>query len=77
MGVHEFVNYLGMDFNISEAFGGCNMNDATAIMIMGGRTCHPCWVSSGRSMTYLSSFLVMTSKGILLLHYVNSKKGDF
>ena len=38
-----------------------------AIMIMGGRTCHPCWVGSGRSTVYLSSFPVVASKGNLLV----------
>ena len=26
------------------------------VIIMGGRICHPCWVSNRRSMVYLSNF---------------------
>lgn len=46
-------------------------------MIMGGRTCQPCWVSSWRSTVYFSSFLVEASKGNLSLHYVSSKNWTF
>ena len=38
-----------------------------AMMIFGGRTVHPCWVSGGRSMLYFSSFLLVASCGTLLL----------
>ena len=48
-----------------------------AVMIMGGRTCQPCWVSSWRSTVYFSSFLVEASKGNLSLHYVSSKNWTF
>jgi len=32
-----------------------------AVIIFGGRTDHPCWVSKGRSMSYFSNFLVVAS----------------
>ena len=48
-----------------------------SFMIIGGRTCHPCWVSSGRSTAYLSGCLVVASKENLLLQYVNSKSWTF
>jgi len=48
-----------------------------SIMIMGGRTCRTCWVSSGRSTTYLLGFLVLASKENLSLQYVNSKSWTF
>lgn len=30
-----------------------------AVVIFKGRTCHPCWVNSGRSRLYFSSFHVV------------------
>jgi len=47
------------------------------VRITGRRTCHPCWVSSGRSTAYLSSFLVVASEGNLSLQYVNSNIWTF
>ena len=36
-----------------------------------------CWLSSGRSTAYLSSFFVMASNGNLSLQNVNSKNWTF
>jgi hypothetical protein len=48
-----------------------------ALMIMGGRTSHFCWVGSGRSTVYLSSFLAIASKRNLSLQDMNSNSGTF
>ena len=45
----------------------CMVPQNRVVMIMSGRICHLCWVSSGRSMMYLSSFLVVAFKGNLSL----------
>ena len=41
------------------------------VMIIGGRTFHPCWICDVCSMLYLSSFLVMAAWGNLSLQYEN------
>jgi hypothetical protein len=46
-------------------------------MIMGVRTCHPCWVNSGRSTAYLSTFPVVASKGNLSVQYGFPKSWTF
>ena len=49
---------------------GVNGAQITVVIIMGGRICHPSWVSNRRSMAYSSIFFVVASKGNLSLEYV-------
>ena len=46
-------------------------------MIMGGRTCHHCWMKTRKSLVCLSSFLVVASQMNLSLQYVNSSNWTF
>lgn len=43
-----------------------------AVMMMGGTTAQPSWVSNGCNMAYLASFVVVASIENLLLRYVYS-----
>lgn len=43
----------------------CMMPQNRVVMIMGGMACHLCWMSS-RSIMYLSSFLVVAFKGLVV-----------
>jgi hypothetical protein len=47
------------------------------VVIMGGRTYHPCKVSNVKRTSYLSSFIVVPSKGNISLHYVSSNNWTF
>ena len=44
-----------------------------AVIMMGGRTFHPCCVSSGWSVSYFSSLQDVVASRNLSLQYVNSK----
>lgn len=75
------MKILSRGFKTCEGFGGWGVNGATnsGVVIMGGRTCHPCCMNSGRSIWFICEafFFVVASKRNLLLQYLNSKSRAF
>ena len=71
------MDFLESDFHVMRPSVVDMVPRIPIVMIMSGRTCHPCWVSSGRSTACLSSFLAVASKRSLSLQDVNSKSGTF
>ena len=49
------MKILSRGFKTCEGFGGWGVNGATnfGVVIMGGRTCHPCCMNSGRSIWFI------------------------